>query len=83
MHIIIVNTLIIEGHFVLNSTLSRMQGTVWMACTIVVLTVKAAFAMQVDVVESIIDITVCAMLPLAIIMIWTYMVTRGGLTNYK
>ena len=61
-----------------------MQGIVWMACTIVALTVKAAFAMQVDVVGSIVDILVCSLLPLAIIMVWTYMmVTRGGETLEK
>ena len=55
-----------------------------MACTIVALTVKAAFAMQVDVVGSIVDILVCSLLPLAIIMVWTYMmVTRGGETLEK
>jgi len=74
----IVNTLIIEGHFVTNSTLSRQQATLWMAWVIVLLSGRAAYTLQVDVLGSIIDLVVCSVVPLAIIMVWTCLRRRNS-----
>ena len=76
IYALIVNSLIIEGHFVVSSTLSQLQGMVWMACVAVVLTGRAAYALHEDVLGSLIDLSVCLMAPLAIILIWNCLKQR-------
>ena len=81
IYALIVNSLIIEGHCVVSSALSQLQGMVWMACVAAVLTGRAAYTMQEDVLGSLIDLCVCLVTPLAIILIWNCLKQR--LSPYK
>ena len=76
LYALCVNVLIIEGHVFSQFGLTRLQATCWMACVLALLSSKAAYQFDEQLLVKLASGAVCIVLPLAIVLIFTYTQTR-------